>query len=123
MHERAEVVIGEDHLRGLFRDLAPAPHRDTDVGLFQRRGIVDGIACHCDDHALALHDLHESEFVVWSHSPEDMEVGQSLDDLLIGEVAEVCTADRSRPEPEILPDGERRCDVIPGDHPYIDTCI
>src|SRR4030042_1614914 len=40
-HDGGEVVVRQDHVRRLFRDVRSRdPHRDADVGLFQRGGVV-----------------------------------------------------------------------------------
>ena len=123
MNQGSEVVVGEDHLGGLLRDFAPAPHCNTDVRLLQRGGIVDGVAGHRDDDSLALHELNEPKLVLWSNTPEDVEIRQSLEDLFVGEAPEVNAADRSCAETEILPDCKRCRRVIPGDHPDVDSGI
>ena len=55
LDDGGEVVVGEDHRRGLLGDLgAGDPHRDADVGLLQRGRVVDAVAGHRDDVALPL---------------------------------------------------------------------
>ena len=52
--DRGEVVVGEDHVPGFLRDLgAGDAHRDADVGALERRSVVDAVAGHRDDVALA----------------------------------------------------------------------
>ena len=63
-HEGAEVVVDEDHLPGLLGDLAARPHRDADVGLLERGGVVDGVAGHRDDVAVLLHEPGEAQLVL-----------------------------------------------------------
>ena len=53
--DRGEVVVGEDHVGGFLRHLgAGDPHRDADVRALERRRVVDAVAGHRDDVALAL---------------------------------------------------------------------
>jgi len=56
VHQCPEVVVGQDHAPRLFRDLAAAPHRDADVRLLQRGGVVHGVAGHGDDEPRLLHE-------------------------------------------------------------------
>ena len=76
VHERAEVVVGEDHPAGLLRDLAAAAHRDADVGLLERRGVVDGVAGHRHDQPLLLHQPGEAELVLRRDPAEDVQLGE-----------------------------------------------
>jgi len=41
--DRREVVVGEHHLRGGLGDRRARAHRDADLGLLQRRRVVDTI--------------------------------------------------------------------------------
>ena len=53
--QRREVVVGEHHVRRLLgRGRAAPPHRDADVGLAQRRRVVDAVAGDGDDLAARL---------------------------------------------------------------------
>ena len=55
LDDRGEVVVGEDHHRGFLGHLgAGDAHGDADVGLLQRGRVVDAVAGHRDDVALAL---------------------------------------------------------------------
>ena len=50
LDDRREVVVGEDHVRGLAGDVgAVLPHRDADVRLAQRGRVVHAVARHRDD--------------------------------------------------------------------------
>ena len=42
--DRREVVVGEHHLRGGLGDRRARAHRDADLGLLQRRRVVDTVA-------------------------------------------------------------------------------
>ena len=60
-----EVVVGEDHLRGVLGDLGPGdPHGDADVGPRQRRCVVDTVAGHGDDVPLLLEQADEPHLVL-----------------------------------------------------------
>ena len=43
-HDRREVVVGEHHLRRGLGDRRARSHRDTDLGLLQRRRVVHPVA-------------------------------------------------------------------------------
>ena len=54
-HDGGEVVVREDHHGGLLGDLrAGDAHGDADVRALQRRRVVDAVAGHGHDMALAL---------------------------------------------------------------------
>jgi hypothetical protein len=42
--DRREVVVEEDHVRCLLRDVGPDPHGDADVGLLERGRVVHTVA-------------------------------------------------------------------------------
>mmetsp|Transcript_144286 Transcript_144286/g.366265 ORF Transcript_144286/g.366265 Transcript_144286/m.366265 type:complete len:371 (-) Transcript_144286:2142-3254(-) len=70
--DRAEVVVGEDHVRGALGHLrALDAHGDADVGLIQGRGIVHAVAGHCCDEALPLQRLHDLQLVLWPRPRKD----------------------------------------------------
>jgi hypothetical protein len=55
MDDGGEVVVGEDHDRGVLGDLgAGDAHRHADVGLLQCRRVVDSVAGHRHDIAALL---------------------------------------------------------------------
>jgi hypothetical protein len=60
-----EVVVGEDHRRGLAGDVgARFAHRDAEVGLLERRRVIHAIARHRDDVASALERLHQPQLLL-----------------------------------------------------------
>ena len=60
-----EVVVGDEHGGGFLRYLGAADaDRDTDIGLAQRGRIVNAIAGHRDDVALALQRSDDLELVL-----------------------------------------------------------
>ena len=63
--DRGEVVVQKHHLGCLLRRLrALAPHGDADVGLLERRRIVDAVAGHRHDGALGLQRAHDAQLVL-----------------------------------------------------------
>ena len=121
MHERAEVVIGEDHPRGLLGHLAAAAHRHADVGLFQGGGVVDRIPRHRDDQPLRLHQPREPQLVLRRDATEDVQLGQPPAELVVRHRLQLCAADRARPEAEHLTDRTGRDGVVSGDHADVDA--
>jgi hypothetical protein len=60
--DRAEVVRGEDDVGDLAGDVgAGASHGDADIGLPQRRGVVDAVAGDSNDLAVGLQGSHEAQ--------------------------------------------------------------
>ena len=72
---------------GLLRDLGAASHRDTDVGLLERGGIVHGVAGHGNDLAGFLHEPGEADLVLGRDPAEHVELRQPFDHLGVGQLA------------------------------------
>ena len=63
--DRGEVVVGEHHVGGFLGDLGTAAtHRHADVGLLERRGVVDPVSGHRDHVIAGLQALDESELLL-----------------------------------------------------------
>jgi len=63
-HDRGEVVVGQDHVGGFFGHIgAGDAHGDTDVGLLERRRVVDPIAGHRHHVTVLPERLHQAQFV------------------------------------------------------------
>ena len=123
MHEGAEVVVGEDHSRGLLGDLAAAAHRHADVRLLERRRVVDSVSGHRDDHALALHDLGKPKLVLRRHPAEDVQLWQARAQLVVGHGLQLSAAHGSGPEAERLADRVGGDRVVAGDHADVDPRV
>ena len=121
VHERAEVVVGEDHPGRLLGDLAARAHRHADVGLLQRRGVVDRVAGHRHDQPLLLHEPGQAELVLRGDPAEHVQLGEPALDLLVGHRLQLAAADRARAEPERLADGVGGDGVVAGDHADVDA--
>ena len=64
-----EVVVLEHHVGGVLGDVGTGdPHRHADVGLFQCGGVVDSVAGHGHDVALALQHLDDADLVLGRYS-------------------------------------------------------
>src|SRR6185312_6389273 len=120
MDQRPEVVIGQDHSSRLLGDLAAASHRDADVGLLERRSVVDSVTSHRNDQSLLLHNSREAQLVLRRHTPKNMELRKALTQLAIGQRSQLCPADRTWPQTERLSNSPSRYRVVAGDHPDID---
>ena len=85
-HDRREVVVGQDHHRGLLGDLgAGDAHGDADVGRLEGRRVVHAVAGHRDDMALAPQDLDEADLVLGRDPGDDPDVVDLAIGLLVGE--------------------------------------
>lgn len=68
----AEVVVGENHVRGLLRHVSPQfAHADSDICLLQSRSIIHTIASHGHDVATALESMDDLQFMIGASAPED----------------------------------------------------
>ena len=122
VHERAEVVVGEDHPAGLLGDLAAAAHRHADVGLLQRGGVVDGVAGHRHDQPLLLHQPGEAELVLRRDPAEDVQLGEPA--RRAPRRVSACSSVpliAPGPEPERLADRLGGDGVVAGDHAHVDA--
>ena len=100
VHERPEVVVGEDHPSGLLGHLAAAAHGHADVGLLEGGRVVHGVAGHRDDQALLLHGPREAQLVLRRDAAEHVQLREARDELLVGERLQLGAADRPGPRPE-----------------------
>ena len=83
-----EVVVGQDHHRGLLGDLgAGDAHGHADVGHLERRRVVHAVAGHGHDVALAAEDLHQADLVLGRDPGDD------------ADVVDACGRPRRRPSP------------------------
>ena len=53
----------------------PAAHRDPDVGLLQRGRVVDAVAGHGDDLALAAEHVHQADLVLRGDAGDHADIG------------------------------------------------
>src|SRR5579883_370110 len=72
--DRREVVVEQNKIRGFARDLASSlPHRHADVGLAQRRRIVDPVAGHRYDLTLGAQRLNDPVLLLGTDPGEDVD--------------------------------------------------
>ena len=70
--DRAEVVVGQDHARCFLGDVVAAhPHGDADVGLLERRRVVDAVAGDGDDLAHLFQLRDDPQFMLRSDAGEN----------------------------------------------------
>ena len=123
--DRGEVVVEQHHLGGLLGRLgALAPHGDADVGLLERRRVVDAVAGHRDDGAVGLQRAHDAQLVLGAgagehlglrgqrprarHRPACVELGAGDDVRRVGQA-------------ELAGDRGRGGGVVAGDHLHGDA--
>ncbi len=117
-----EVVVGEDHHRGVLGHLgAGDAHGHADVGLLERRGVVHAVAGHRHDVVLLLEGVDQADLVLRGHSGDHAELGEPGGELLVGEGGELRAGEGVTSDAQLLADGRRGDGVVAGDHPDLDA--
>ena len=94
LDDRGEVVVGEHHVGGLAAHVgADLAHRDADVGLLERRRVVDAVAGHGDDLAAALERVDDAQLVLGIHARVDADVLDDVVELVVGHRLELVPGD------------------------------
>src|SRR5690606_10754929 len=124
----AEVVIAQDHGRRLLgHGRAPDAHGDADVGAALRRGVVDTVAGHRHDLALALQRLYDPQLVLGRNAGENRRIARHLAPASLVEPFELrgvdgseCRAVRGAVDAQLPRYRLRGAGLITGDHhhPY-----
>ena len=103
LDDAGEIVVGQHHVGGLLGDIgAGDAHGDADIGGLECGRIVDAVAGHGDDVALALQRAHDAQLVLGIDAGEHAHL---LDDRIELGIRPSC-ATRCR-SPAALP--ARRC--------------
>ena len=77
---RAQVAAHERDVAGLDRDVAPGADRDADVGLRERRRVVDAVADHGDDPPFILQPANLVALPFRQHARDDaVDAGDARD--------------------------------------------
>lgn len=101
-HEAGKIIVEQDYVGGLARDLAAlrVAHGDPDVGLAQRRRVVDAVARHGDDLAAALEVADDLELLLRCCARKDeLLLRHDLVPLLLGlQVGDHAARDDKRPD-------------------------
>ena len=126
MHNGRKGVIQQDHGGELARNVrATQAHGDADVGLPQRRCVVNAIARHSDDLAGVLISAHQRQLLLWTNAGENVGLKQ-VTILSIGEPCDVTTfkhVGSAAAKPDGLADAPRCYRVITGDHNHANTGV
>ena len=70
--DRGEVVVGDHHVGRFLRDLGPLDaHGDANVGLLERRGVVDAVSRHRDHVSVLLERVDDLQLVLGRDASED----------------------------------------------------
>ena len=118
MDDGREVVVGEHHFRGVAGGGgALVAHRDADVGALQRGSVVDAVAGHRGDVALALQRFDQPQLVLGAGAGVEVYVAHGGWPLRGVERVEVGTGEHAGGvEAELLADSLRGDGVVAGDH-------
>ena len=112
-----EVVVREDHVAGFLRHLGSRdPHRNADVGAFERRCVIHAVARHRNDVALALQRVDEAHLVLGRDARDDPDAVDLLRELCVVQRRELCAGNRTSLDSEVVADRRGRRRVVAGDH-------
>jgi hypothetical protein len=122
-HDRGEVVVGEHHVRGAPRHVGAAdPHRDPDVGLLERGGVVHAVAGHRDDLSQLLQSTHDPQLVLGGRTREEHVLRQGEPQLAVLHRIELGPRERPRRrQPDLARDGQGGRGGVSGDHDHADS--
>ena len=117
--DRGEIVVEQHHLRCLLGGLrALAAHRDANIGLFQRRRVIDPVTGHRDDIAIGLQGAHDAELVLRTGARKNADVLGQLAQPVVRHPVELRPGDHLR----VIGQGKLPCDggggvgMIAGNH-------
>ena len=117
--DRREVVVRQDHPRGLLGHLgALDAHGDADVGLLERGRVVHAVAGHRHDLLVGLDRLHQPKLVLRAGAREHVDVAHALLQRGGVHLLDLCAGDRGLAVADAEHLGDRRGGdlVIAGDH-------
>ena len=122
LDDGGEVVVGQDHDRGFLGDLgAGDAHGHADVGLLQRRRVVDAVAGHGDDVLLFLEQVDEADLVLGRDARDHADVGQVAQQRLVAHGGELGAGERAAFDAQLASDRRRGDGVVAGDHAHLDA--
>ena len=71
----AEIVVAQDERRSFLRYIGSGDsHRDADIGRFDRRRIVDAVACHRHDMSFALQRFDNPQLMLRRNACIDIDI-------------------------------------------------
>ena len=123
-----EVVVGEHHVGGVLGHVgAGDAHGDPDVGLLERRGVVDAVAGHGHDLAPGLQRLDQAELLLRRHAREHVGAVGELDELRVVDGGHLGAGDGAvfgaGGDADVAGDRRRRRGVVAGDHLHADAGV
>ena len=93
LYDSGEVVVHQNQIRRFPADLrAPAAHGDANIGIFERRRIVDAVPRHGDNFAVCLQGLHDAHLVLGQHAAENIRAADALLQLLLAHGGKFCAS-------------------------------
>ena len=123
-HDGGEVVVGQHDLGGLLGRLgALAAHGDADIGLLERRRIVDPVAGHRHHRAPGLQCAHHPQLVLGTGAGEHIGLGGQHRQVRIIDRVQVTAFHHHRilGQAELPGDGRGGGGVVAGDHLHRDA--
>ena len=121
-----KVVVGQDHVGSLFGHLgAFNPHGDPDVGLAQRRGVVDAVAGHANHFTVILQRFHQAQLVLRAGTGKDIVLNGGFRQLGVVHVLQLIAGHRLAAvgDPQHLANAHRRLRVVAGNHLHADPRV
>src|SRR5699024_2364816 len=127
LDDGGEVVVGQDHGGRVLGHLgAGDAHGYADVGLLQGGGVVDAVAGHGDNLALALPGVDDADLMLRGHPGVDRDVLQPLVQIGVAHLVKLHAGEGLVPlqEDAQLPgDGGGGDLVVAGDHDGADAAL
>jgi len=71
-HDAPQVPLDQSHPSAFHRNVGPGSHRDTNLRLGERGRVVDSVARHRHEAALALQPLHDVHLLVGKNLGNDV---------------------------------------------------
>ena len=125
LDDAGEVVVGQHHVGGLLGDVgAGDAHGDADVGGLERGRVVDAVAGHGDDMALALQRADDAQLVFGIDAGEHAHVLDDGIELGVVHGAQLGAGDDPRAgleDVQFARDRLGRRGVVAGDHDGADV--
>ena len=117
--DRGEVVVGQRHRRRLLGHVgAGDAHGDADVGLLERRGVVDPVAGHRDDVAVLLQGGDDAQLVRGRDAGVDLDLLDLALERRVVDRVQLRAGDHAAglEQAQLAGDGLRGERMVAGDH-------
>ena len=126
-NDAGEVVIGDDHVGGLFGDLRSVEaHRDADVRTLERWRVIHAITGHCNDSAIGLPCVNDAQFVLGGDACIDGDVRCARAHVVVTHPVQLRAAYCGVVRPgdaKFARDGESGMGMVAGDHDHTNAGI